>query len=37
MQNTDLTTIILLKALDLELKEILLQDLQQYQSKKQAA
>jgi hypothetical protein len=37
MQNTEITTTILLKALDLELKELLMQDLQQYRSKQQAA
>lgn len=37
MQNTELTTTIVLKALDLELKELLLQDIEQFRSKQQAA
>jgi len=36
MQNLDLTTIILLKANDLELKELLLADLQTLRSQKAA-
>lgn len=35
MQNADLTTI-LLKALDVELKNLLMQDLQQYRTQKAA-
>jgi hypothetical protein len=35
MQNTDITTL-LLKALDAELKNLLMQDLQQYRTQKAA-
>ncbi len=35
MQNIDITTI-LLKALDFELKDLLMQDLQQFRAKKAA-